>query len=149
MTTKRRPDYNGGWVATERDVLSTRAGDLALPPIPDVECKGLCWEACSMVPMTPVEADRVSRDLGEPVTMLGDGRCNALTPDHRCRAYLNRPTVCRLYGGAEGLMCPHGCTTRNGKYLTYAESMGHIAESARRGGEPFVPGFPMSIGRRR
>jgi Fe-S-cluster containining protein len=28
----------------------------------------------------------------------------------RCTVYEARPLICRVYGAAEGLRCPHGCT---------------------------------------
>lgn len=76
--------------------------------LPDVRCRGLCWESCSNVPMNEKEISRASLDLGRLIGMLPDGTCNALVGG-RCGVYLNRPLICRLWGGAEGMECPHGC----------------------------------------
>ena len=39
-------------------------------------------------------------EIGEPCALLVLGRCSV---------YDQRPLICRAFGAAEGLRCPHGC----------------------------------------
>lgn len=87
--------------------------------IPEVHCKGLCVESCSTVPVSGVELAALERATGRALkktesplgfTMLGDfaAPCELLVLG-RCAAYEQRPAICRVFGAAEGLRCPHGC----------------------------------------
>jgi hypothetical protein len=79
--------------------------------IQKIACKGLCFDACGPIVMSGVEYAR----LGEPVfTTL---RCPVLGPDNRCTKYEVRPTICRLWGVAEGTQCPHGCEIEGGQKI--------------------------------
>ncbi len=138
MVLHRRPDTNGVWSAklppghTLDDIiaLANAAGS-----IPTVRCKGRCQSACTVLPATPVEIARVEAKIGEPLTIRDDRTCTALDDNGMCRAYLVRPTVCALYGAAEGLMCEHGCETVDGRYLTYLEGVGFLMRDAARDGD--------------
>lgn len=90
--------------------------------LPDVHCKGLCADSCSVVMMSGLEEARL-RERGVDLSAdavyrlvldLADGghpRCPALSPLNTCTQYDVRPLICRLYGAAEGLRCEHGCTS--------------------------------------
>jgi hypothetical protein len=60
---------------------------------------------------------------GKAVILEPNGTSCELLVDGRCSIYQDRPLICRLYGVAEGLPCPHGClsfktiTMREGKDL--------------------------------
>lgn len=90
--------------------------------MPSIECKGLCWQSCSTVPVFPIELELLEKHAGRElkVTALGyaSGRvvglgelmepCPFLVLQ-RCTAHEVRPVICRAYGVVEGLRCPHGC----------------------------------------
>ncbi|HSX22873.1 MAG TPA: hypothetical protein VLE97_08890 [Gaiellaceae bacterium] len=87
--------------------------------IPEVHCQGLCVAQCSTVPVAPIELDALERAAGRPLnrsasdlgfTMLGEiaASCELLVLG-RCTAYAARPAICRVFGAAEGIRCPHGC----------------------------------------
>lgn len=89
--------------------------------VPEVNCKGLCQAFCGPVMMSDTEHDRLV-NLGHdiprwrPETFADEmqaGRvemaCPVLAADGSCSAYAHRPMVCRLWGAAEELRCPHGC----------------------------------------
>lgn len=143
MTTRTRPNPKGRWVTTEETVLAAMrdaAAGLATPPEPaEMLCKGLCSHSCGPAPMTPVEYQRVETAIGRPLVVYPDLTCSALNPDGRCDAHNVRPLICRLWGQTEGMMCPHGCVTTTGEYLTYAESMALIARATVEEGPPAVP----------
>lgn len=87
--------------------------------IPEVHCKGLCVEQCSTAPIAAVELEALEKSLGRALkrsddprgfTMLGDigAPCELLIMG-RCTAYDQRPAICRVFGAADGIRCPHGC----------------------------------------
>jgi hypothetical protein len=110
--------------------------------IPDAGCKGLCADACGPIGMSEHERRRLTaagydvpalhtpQDIARAVTELPT--CPALADD-RCGAYDARPTLCRLYGSAEGLPCPHGCEPSGG-VLPRDVAGGLLRESLRVGG---------------
>lgn len=108
--------------------------------LPEIACTGACAPACSNVPMSDVEQRRVSMDLGRPVEMGADGVCSALV-DGRCVAHKNRPLICRLFGVAEGLECPHGCRPTGGRYLRKRIAFQLMADN----GEMTVPYAPGGV----
>lgn len=88
---------------------------------PSLACKGLCWTACAAIPVFQLEADLMEQAAGRPLARLDvdpggahavlgepDLRCPSLLMG-RCSIYEARPLICRLYGAAAGLECPHGC----------------------------------------
>lgn len=92
--------------------------------VPDVGCKGLCWNHCTAISLfaaerveleqatgRPVIGERFDRTLDAPeITVIGtNGPCPHLSASRRCSVYEHRPIICRVYGTAEGLTCPHGC----------------------------------------
>ena len=79
--------------------------------VPDVECKGLCHAICGAIPITDVEAANILANGHAVPYIRGTGgiHCSALTDGKRCSIYESRPLICRLYGAASDLRCPHGC----------------------------------------
>ena len=72
---------------------------------PDVGCKGLCIEACSVIALSVGEFRHITKTHGAP--KLTKGQCNFLS-EGRCSIYDDRPAVCRTLGN-EMLPCPYGC----------------------------------------
>lgn len=90
--------------------------------MPSIECKGLCWESCSTVPVFPVElkllTEHAGRELATTDLSYAGGRAVGLGEFmkpcpflvmRRCTARDVRPTVCRAFGVVDGMQCPHGC----------------------------------------
>lgn len=90
--------------------------------MPSIECKGLCWQSCSTVPVFPVELELLQEHAGRELATVGlsyaDGRVVGLGKFgepcpflvlRRCSAHEVRPTICRAFGVTQGLQCPHGC----------------------------------------
>lgn len=82
--------------------------------VPDVPCKGLCQDACANIACSLTEREliwlRTGTVLPDPFEHGLTGPCPLLTPDGRCSDHDARPLICRLYGAAQSLPCPHGCT---------------------------------------
>lgn len=89
--------------------------------IPRMGCTGACADYCTAIAMTAEELRLVRERI--PSFPAGDSmqeamresfgrgehyRCPALILG-RCGIYDVRPTVCRIFGNAESLPCPHGC----------------------------------------
>lgn len=92
--------------------------------VPDVGCKGLCWNHCTTISLFAAERTALELATGRPVigehfeaseqgpelTIIGaNGPCPHLSASHRCSVYEHRPIICRVFGAADGLPCPHGC----------------------------------------
>jgi len=88
--------------------------------VPSVTCKGLCHDQCTIIPIAKAERRAISDHTGHRVkTMPGmkqavmrpadDGLTCRYLKKSRCAIYYVRPMICRLYGAADGLECPHGC----------------------------------------
>lgn len=93
--------------------------------VPDVGCKGLCWNHCTSISLFAAERQAIERATGREVvgercdgpdlTIIGvDGPCPNLSDGRRCLVYEHRPIICRVFGTAEGLQCPHGCSPATG-----------------------------------
>lgn len=82
--------------------------------LPDVDCKGLCHLSCTAIPLEAVEQRVIAERTGRTLPVLSLQRCEALTADKRCSIHEHRPLVCRLFGVAEGMPCPHGCQPATG-----------------------------------
>ena len=87
--------------------------------LPALECRGLCGHSCSgHVDASAAERARITAagvDLDAPTV---DGACPALSravvPSGRCAVHPVRPMICRLWGTAAAMPCPHGCTPAGG-----------------------------------
>lgn len=83
--------------------------------VPQVNCKGLCWEACSLVPAQAIEVEQLKRVTGGDHRPTYDGTtCPFLDASHRCSGYAARPLICRMYGAVRKMECPHGCRPEGG-----------------------------------
>lgn len=105
--------------------------------IPKVDCQGLCYQSCTLIPAAPIEIKRAKDRLHyNPFQPLKDAMkieitkkipvCKALK-DNRCSIYHIRPAICRLYAAAEGLDCPFGCNAGD-KILSKKEAYDLIKE---------------------
>lgn len=102
--------------------------------LPEIDCKGKCWNSCGPVDMHPAEHERI-RERGVEIQEFTELRsylwklnaplyCSALTEDKRCSVHDVRPLICRLWGVVKGLdmECPHGCEI-DGEPLGVREAM--------------------------
>lgn len=102
--------------------------------LPEIECKGHCWNSCGPIDMHPAEREAI-RERGveiQPFTHERSQRwamneplhCNALTDDLRCSVHDVRPLICRLWGVVKGMdmECPHGCKIK-GEPLEPSEAL--------------------------
>ena len=106
--------------------------------VPSFECKGLCQNSCTLIPLTRFEWERLVRRGIPEVSYVRDGiaHCPLLGEDGKCQAYDIRPMICRLWGAvdAEGMRCPHGC--RPATYLMEGEGHKLLARADQIGGGP-------------
>jgi Fe-S-cluster containining protein len=96
--------------------------------MPTVECTGACTDECTLIPMTPLEAEAMKKASLRPlkfeectaaghVILVPDAlgnrmRCPMLV-NEKCSVYQARPFICRAYGVSAGLECREGCKTDN------------------------------------
>ena len=87
--------------------------------IPGFECIPGCTQCCeNYIQSAPEERLRAP--------LLDDGAICAYIQDSRCAAHDVRPFVCRIFGGSEMLVCPHGCGPE--KLLTKQETIDLLNE---------------------
>ena len=106
--------------------------------LPALACRGLCGASCAAhVDASHAERSRIAAagaDLDAPTT---DGACPALSraivASGRCTVHEIRPMVCRLWGTATSMPCPHGCAPEGG-LLDDAAATGLLAASLHAGG---------------
>lgn len=102
--------------------------------VPDIDCKGHCWDACGPIDAGLRERVRLARAGVRLPTFeaaqrasartVYDYRCPALSDDNRCTVYEIRPMICRIWGATRMLRCQWGCKPRRGQQLlTDAETM--------------------------
>lgn len=87
--------------------------------IPEVNCKGLCQDACGIIACSAIEAEIMQDNGIIPPSVRnhptqGDMTCSHLTDSGKCAIYEHRPLVCRLFGAVKSLKCVHGCKPKNG-----------------------------------
>jgi hypothetical protein len=106
---------------------SARALRNVYAQIPDLHCKGLCANSCrTRIDMSVAERERIEGITGArlPERMFQrEGLVCPLLHEDRCTVYGVRPTVCRLWGVAESMPCPHGCVPDGGRLLTDDEAI--------------------------
>lgn len=120
----------------------------AYAQVPEVNCRGLCWEACGPVPLARAElvqiriatgrrvrADPHPSSANVSILRPGPGGLCSLLDAGRCSVYRVRPMTCRLYGAAVGLACPHGCRP-TGRLVTREEALRLYALAAGAGRRP-------------
>lgn len=101
--------------------------------LPRMDCKGLCTDWCAgPIPASRPERARV-RACGKPLSLI-EGPCSNLTADNKCAVYSVRPMICRLWGVAENMPCPHGCVPEGG-YLSRTEAAAILDEIVNVAGE--------------
>jgi hypothetical protein len=130
----RSGDPSAG-VADEQVVVRLELLYAELPPLP---CLGLCANSCNAhVDASQAERRRIAAlgvDLDAPTD---DDVCPALTRTAvgalRCAVHEVRPMVCRLWGTAEALPCPHGCRPQGGP-VTDAQALRWLLASLHVGG---------------
>ena len=102
--------------------------------IPAVGCRGLCWRSCGPVDCGDRERERLAEAgvvLPPAAEAVAAGSmCPALSPYGRCTVYAVRPAVCRLWGAAAAMPCPHGCRPAGG-LLPDARARRLLAEASR------------------
>ncbi len=109
VATGHAADEGGGDVVVRLEQLYAA--------LPALACRGLCGHSCAAhVDASAVERAWVAQhgvDLDAPTP---DGACpalsRALVPTGRCTVHAVRPMVCRLWGTAAAMPCPHGCVRR-------------------------------------
>lgn len=117
--------------------------------IPKIKCKRLCQDQCTLIAMTGPELKRIRDHTGrkndliaadDPEVLVqrvlevhrngGAAKpCPKLTADGSCSAYAVRPLICRLYGLARKLACPHGCEVE--RMLTDQEAVMIMRDTLR------------------
>lgn len=106
--------------------------------IPSVDCSGRCWDSCGRIFMTGHEQRRL-HTAGYTVQNTSPGQaadplvCPALTLLKRCGAHHDRPTICRLWGVTQGMVCSYGC--RPQRLLTWQEMYEVLARAYELAGE--------------
>lgn len=150
MTTTNPAPVQVG--AIPRTVALTMLDDL-YRSLPDVACKGLCHDACTIVAASQLERDILARHditlsdkpprlvieqaAANPDGKIGE-RCPALTIFGRCSVHEDRPFICRAFGvvshpdvtGPErfeqAMMCDHGCEPD--ATLSVEEFIGYLSQ---------------------
>lgn len=100
--------------------------------LPTIACRGLCTVYCGPIGMTALERTVIEEKSGHTTDVDEEARCTHLRDD-RCSVYSERPVVCRLFGIAEGMECPHGC--KPSRMLTRGQAGAFFAAAAELGGE--------------
>lgn len=96
--------------------------------IPKIKCRQKCQSFCGAIVQlgayTEAERPEVERALRDaeivPAAAGSKVACAALDREGRCAIYESRPAICRMWGVAEGMLCPHGCEPE--RILTRAEA---------------------------
>ncbi len=137
--------------------------DAIYAQLPEIACRGLCYEECSAIAMTPAEHQRIRRASGiripdtvmdgpnapdddevirrlrvlAPDRIVGeDYRCPALTVENRCAVYATRPLICRGYGTTRLTHCHFGC--RPSRWLSEDEWLDLYRRVLEIGGLPDI-----------
>lgn len=122
-----------------------RALDAIYARIPKLSCKGRCADSCGPIGMTVLERERIARrgvaipTHQEALRRVSAGvpgclNCPALTAVGRCSVYGVRPLICRLWGVAEAMPCPHGCEPE--RWLNDKEARELLFDAMEVGGWP-------------
>lgn len=76
--------------------------------IPSIACKGKCTQYCGVIPLYPVESEKI-QSAGHPVPLADANLTCTSLEQGRCSIYSDRPLICRLFGVVPAMKCPHGC----------------------------------------
>ena len=100
--------------------------------IPRLECRRLCGHSCGPIVVPAAEWRQLTR-AGGPREAGADLVCPYLERGAGlCEVYASRPLICRLWGVAETLPCPHGCQPE--RWLSAAEVEALLEEAIARSG---------------
>lgn len=103
--------------------------------LPELECRGQCYDSCGPITMTKLEFRRIERVGHHSIGLdLERFRCTALSEDNRCTVYPLRPAICRLWGMTEAMQCTYGCVPVGG-YLSEVEGYTFLARVADAAGD--------------
>lgn len=111
--------------------------DALYAELPEVACKGLCYSHCvkDTIEFSPIERQRVERETGVRVASSKPKGVPCAALDRgRCSVHSVRPTICRLFGAADGMRCEHGCLPS--RWLTDQAMMRYLCEAMRIGQHP-------------
>lgn len=106
--------------------------------LPDIDCRGNCWDSCGPIRMTGPEHALVARAGVDVPDAVHDGNaylCPALTMLKRCAVYDVRPLICRLWGISDNMPCNYGCRPIGRGRLTDRETWAVLAEGFRIAGD--------------
>lgn len=142
---RRLPSRSGAGVDPEV-VLTRQLADLDVlyARLPALACRGLCADSChTHVDASDAERTRLLRRHGPDLDLdldapTSDGACPALSRSFgpgRCTVHADRPMICRLWGAAASMPCPHGCTPDSGR-LDDRATLQVLADSLATGGHP-------------
>jgi hypothetical protein len=90
--------------------------------------------------MSDAERDRITRSHGVrivPREKTAGLSCRALTFLGTCAVYDVPPMICRLWGIAEAMRCPHGCRP-TGDWLPDQTAIDVLLDSLAAGGSPLT-----------
>ena len=74
--------------------------------LPKLECKGLCVHSCvDIIGLSGLERTRLHQINDRP----RQGPVCPMLQNCKCLGYEARPMICRLWGIAKEMPCPHGC----------------------------------------
>jgi Fe-S-cluster containining protein len=106
--------------------------------LPTLACKGLCADSCGPIAATALEAERMRTAAGfKPLTLDAETLTCGYLQAGRCAVYDVRPLICRLWGAADGMRCPHGCEPS--RVVGRAEGRRLFQWAARLGGPMVTP----------
>lgn len=111
--------------------------------VPEINCKGLCADACGPIDGGPREKVRMRRAgvklpprheaVKAMIASEGNYECPALS-DGQCSVYDVRPMVCRIWGAVDDMTCPYGCLPAPGqRRLNTAEAVALIDAANKAG----------------
>lgn len=106
--------------------------------LPDIDCRGQCWDSCGPIRMTGPERALAKREGFDIPDAVHDGNaylCPALTMLKRCAVYDVRPMICRLWGISDSMPCNYGCQPTSRGRLTDRETWAALAEGFRIAGD--------------
>lgn len=104
--------------------------------LPTIQCKKLCYESCSIIPVTQIEKDRLFRNPDGSVTLNErmPAQCPLLDVEKmECKRWSERPLICRAFGCVEtdrvtrwNMKCSHRC--QPSRWMSNDEFMFRYAE---------------------
>lgn len=118
--------------------------------VPEIDCKGTCWDGCSRLPLTTLEQRRIRTETGiaiphtSEIPARGPFLCPALTMLKLCAVHTLRPLVCRLWGTWDLMPCNYNCMPAGGR-LSVIEGYELMAQAEELDGRPSNAAFIRSF----